>query len=121
MALAGSTGVFIGFESLNEENLQDARKRTTAPEDYARRVRIFHDNGIQVNGSFVLGFDHDGPDVFEKTVEWIESNRLECATFHLLTPYPQTPLFNELEAEGASCTAIGASTTRHMSSSTRNA
>ena len=99
MALAGCTGVFIGFESLNADNLDAARKRTPAPEDYARRVRILHENGIQVNGSFVLGFDHDGPDVFAKTVAWIEANRLECATFHILTPYPQTPLFRELEAQ----------------------
>jgi len=99
MALAGCTGVFIGFESLNAANLDEANKRTPVPEDYARRVQIFHDHGIQVNGSFVLGFDHDGPDVFEKTVAWIEANRLECATFHLLTPYPGTPLFKQLDAE----------------------
>jgi radical SAM superfamily enzyme YgiQ (UPF0313 family) len=98
MALAGCTGVFIGFESLNAANLESANKRTPVPEDYARRVKIFHDHGIQVNGSFVLGFDHDGPDVFEKTVDWIEANRLECATFHMLTPYPGTPLFRELES-----------------------
>jgi radical SAM superfamily enzyme YgiQ (UPF0313 family) len=97
MALAGCTGVFIGFESLNGGNLEDARKRTPVPEDYARRVAILHDNGIQVNGSFVLGFDHDGPDVFERTVEWIETNRLECATFHILTPYPETPLFGQFD------------------------
>ena len=100
MALAGCTGVFIGFESLNGENLEDAGKRTPVPEDYARRVQLFHDNGIQVNGSFVLGFDHDGPDIFERTVEWVEQNRLECATFHIMTPYPATPLFAALEAEG---------------------
>jgi radical SAM superfamily enzyme YgiQ (UPF0313 family) len=99
MALAGCTGVFIGFESLNAGNLADARKRTPLPDDYARRVEILHENGIQVNGSFVLGFDHDGPEVFDETVEWIEANRLECATFHILTPYPGTPLFAELEAQ----------------------
>ena len=69
------------------------------PDDYARRVAILHDNGIQVNGSFVLGFDHDDASVFEKTVEWIERNRLECATFHILTPYPGTPLFEQLDKE----------------------
>jgi radical SAM superfamily enzyme YgiQ (UPF0313 family) len=100
MALAGCTGVFVGFESLNGGNLTAARKRTPLPEDYARRVAILHRYGIQVNGSFVLGFDHDEPDVFERTVEWIEANRLECATFHILTPYPGTPLFRQLEAEG---------------------
>ena len=99
MALAGCTGVFIGFESLTFDNLSDARKRTPAPEDYARRVRIFHDHGIQVNGSFVLGFEHDDASVFRRTVEWIEANRLECATFHILTPYPGTPLYAQLESE----------------------
>jgi radical SAM superfamily enzyme YgiQ (UPF0313 family) len=100
MALAGCTGVFVGFESLSDQNLIDARKKTPLPAEYARRVSIFHDNGIQVNGSFVLGFDHDRPDVFSRTVQWIEENRLECATFHILTPYPATPLFRQLEAEG---------------------
>jgi radical SAM superfamily enzyme YgiQ (UPF0313 family) len=100
MALAGCTGVFIGFESLADDNLREARKRTPRAEDYARRVALLHDHGIQVNGSFVLGFDLDGPDVFARTAEWIEVNRLECATFHILTPYPGTPLFRRLAAEG---------------------
>ena len=100
MALAGCTGVFIGFESLTDENLLDARKKTPRTADYARRVRMLHENGIQVNGSFVLGFDHDRADVFARTAQWIEENRLECATFHILTPYPATPLFRQMEAGG---------------------
>jgi radical SAM superfamily enzyme YgiQ (UPF0313 family) len=100
MALAGCTGVYVGFESLTDKNLADARKKTPKTNDYARRVRLFHENGIQVNGSFVLGFDHDRKDVFMQTAEWIEENRLECATFHILTPYPATPLFRQIEAEG---------------------
>jgi radical SAM superfamily enzyme YgiQ (UPF0313 family) len=100
MALAGCTGVFIGFESLQADNITDARKKSPSPAEYARRVAIFHNNGIQVNGSFVLGFDHDRPDVFDRTISWIEENRLECATFHILTPYPGTPLFRQMSAEG---------------------
>jgi radical SAM superfamily enzyme YgiQ (UPF0313 family) len=100
MALAGCTGVFVGFESLTDENLLEARKKTPKTADYARRVRMLHENGIQVNGSFVLGFDHDRKDVFARTAEWIEENRLECATFHILTPYPATPLFRQMEFEG---------------------
>ena len=100
MALAGCNGVFIGFESLTDANLSEARKRTPPSEDYARRVRILHDHGIAVNGSFVLGFDHDDATVFGRTTQWIEENRLECATFHILTPYPGTPLFRRLESEG---------------------
>ena len=99
MALGGCTGVFIGFESLSDHNLVDSHKKTARTDDYARRVAILHDNGIQVNGSFVLGFDHDRRDVFERTARWIEENRLECATFHILTPYPGTPLFRQMEAQ----------------------
>jgi radical SAM superfamily enzyme YgiQ (UPF0313 family) len=100
MARAGCTGVFVGFESLGDANLREAGKRTPRAADYARRVALLHEAGIQVNGSFVLGFDEDRPDVFAATAEWIEDNRLECATFHILTPYPGTPLFRRLEAEG---------------------
>ena len=99
MALSGCTAVFIGFESLSDENITEAKKRSPRTEDYARRVGIFHDHGIQVNGSFVLGFDHDSPAVFENTVAWIEKNRLECATFHILTPYPGTPLYKQMEQQ----------------------
>ena len=100
MALAGCTGVFVGFESLADRNLADARKKTPKTADYARRVQILHDHGIQVNGSFVVGFDHDQKDVFARTAAWVEENRLECSTFHILTPYPATPLFRQMEAQG---------------------
>jgi radical SAM superfamily enzyme YgiQ (UPF0313 family) len=100
MALAGCTGVFVGFETLQNENLVGARKKSPRPQEYAQRVQLLHRYGIQVNGSFVFGFDHDDAGVFQRTVQWIESNRLECATFHILTPYPHTPLFAQMESEG---------------------
>jgi len=99
MAASGCTGVFVGFESLTAENLVAAGKRTSAPADYARRVAIFHEHGIQVNGSFVIGFDHDRSDCFTRILEWVEAVKLECATYHILTPYPGTPLFRRLAAE----------------------
>jgi len=100
MALAGCNGVFIGFESLTDSNLIHARKRTPRADDYARRIRILHDHGIQVNGSFVVGFDGDTKETFPRLADWIETNRMECATFHILTPYPGTPLFRKMEQEG---------------------
>jgi radical SAM superfamily enzyme YgiQ (UPF0313 family) len=100
MALAGCNGVFIGFESLTDANLVHARKRTPKAEDYARRIAILHGHGIQVNGSFVVGFDGDTKETFPRLADWIEENRMECATFHILTPYPGTPLFRQMEAEG---------------------
>jgi radical SAM superfamily enzyme YgiQ (UPF0313 family) len=100
MALAGCTGVFIGFESLTDANIRLAGKRSPRADEYASRIEILHGNGIQVNGSFVLGFDHDKKDAFALLADWIERVRLECATFHILTPYPNTPLFRRMEEEG---------------------
>ena len=100
MAKSGCQGVFVGFESVLGDNLRDAGKRTMAPEDYGAHVRRLHDARIQVNGSFVFGFDHDRADVFERTVAWIEEQGLSCATFHILTPYPGTPLYRQLDGEG---------------------
>ncbi len=100
MARSGCSGVFIGFESLTDENLEDARKKTPRVDDYARRIALLHDHGIQVNGSFVLGFDHDRKDAFARLADFVESQRMECATYHILTPYPGTPLFREMASEG---------------------
>lgn len=100
MALAGCNGVFIGFETLTDENLIRAKKQTPKSDDYARRIRILRECGIQVNGSFVVGFDGDTKETFPRLAEWIEENRMECATFHILTPYPGTPLFRQMEVEG---------------------
>jgi radical SAM superfamily enzyme YgiQ (UPF0313 family) len=89
----------VGLESLSDGNITGAGKRSPRTADYARRVALLHDHGIQVNGSFVLGFDEDRRDVFATTAQWVEQNRLECATFHILTPYPGTPLFHQMERE----------------------
>ena len=83
-------------------------KKTPRTADYARRVRMLHDHGIQVNGSFVLGFDHDRQDVFARTAEWIEENRLECATFHILTPYPARRCSGRWKRRGGCCTRLDA-------------
>jgi len=52
-----------------------------------------------VNGSFVFGMDHDGPDVFDRTVAWAIEQGIETATFHILTPYPDTALYQRMDAE----------------------
>ena len=97
---AGCRSLFVGFESLSPENMRGNNKMVNAATDYASACRRFHDAGIMINGSFVFGFDHDGPDVFRRTVEFAEENKILTASFHILTPLPGTPAFNRLEAEG---------------------
>ena len=91
-AAAGMRSVFVGFETLNPENLRRHDKRQNLGRDYDEAIRRCHDLGVMVNGSFVFGLDDDGPDVFERTVEWGVSRSLETSTYHIMTPYPGTAL-----------------------------
>jgi radical SAM superfamily enzyme YgiQ (UPF0313 family) len=97
---AGCRSLFVGFESLSPENMRRQNKPVNATTDYAVACQRFHDAGIMINGSFVFGFDCDGPDVFARTVEFTERNHILTATFHILTPFPGTPTFARMEAEG---------------------
>jgi radical SAM superfamily enzyme YgiQ (UPF0313 family) len=97
---AGCRSLFVGFESLSPENMGRVNKQVNVVADYAEAVRRFHDAGIMVNGSFVFGFDCDGPDVFARTVDFAVASCIETATFHILTPFPGTPAFARLEREG---------------------
>ncbi|PIQ28130.1 B12-binding domain-containing radical SAM protein [bacterium (Candidatus Blackallbacteria) CG17_big_fil_post_rev_8_21_14_2_50_48_46] len=99
-AEAGLRSLFVGFETLSEDNLRSSSKFQNLGQDYARAIQRLHDLGIMINGSFVFGLDHDGPDVFQRTVDWGIRMGLTTATYHILTPYPGTSLFQRLEAEG---------------------
>lgn len=99
-AEAGLRSLFVGFETLTPGNLTDHAKLQNLNRDYSECIRKLHDLGIMINGSFVFGMDHDGPDVFARTVDWALSQGIETATFHILTPYPDTALFARMEAEG---------------------
>jgi len=97
---AGCIGLFVGFESLNEEALVAMGKVTNRAGSYLDDARIFRENGIGILGSFVLGNDGDTPAVFDEILKFCEDARLEAAIFPILTPYPGTAVRARLEAEG---------------------
>ena len=99
-AAAGMRSVFVGLETINEENLRLHAKRQNLARDYGGVIRRVHDLGIMINASFVFGLDDDGPDVFDRTVEWAVSRSIETATFHIMTPYPGTALHDRVSAQG---------------------
>ena len=69
-------------------------------DEYVSAVKKIHDHGMEVIGEFVFGFDHDTPDIFDKTYEAIIKMKVDNPALNILTPYPGTPLFNRLEKEG---------------------
>jgi radical SAM superfamily enzyme YgiQ (UPF0313 family) len=97
---AGCRSLFVGFESLSPENMRGSNKLVNVATDYAEACHRLHDAGIMINGSFVFGFDCDGPDVFNRTVEFTVKNKILTASFHILTPLPGTRLFERLQSEG---------------------
>ncbi|MBN1988877.1 MAG: B12-binding domain-containing radical SAM protein [Bacteroidales bacterium] len=99
-AKAGLRSLFVGFETFSPENLRQSNKSQNLMLDYGRAVRRLHDLGIMINGSFVFGLDNDDPDVFKRTVDWGVSNAITTSTYHVLTPYPGTRLFNSMEQSG---------------------
>jgi radical SAM superfamily enzyme YgiQ (UPF0313 family) len=99
-AAAGLRSLFVGFETINGDNLRAQHKRQNVGRDYGAVVRRLHDLGIMVNASFVFGMDGDGPDVFDRTVDWAVARGIETATFHIMTPYPGTGLYRRMREQG---------------------
>lgn len=96
-AEAGLRSVFVGFETFSPENLKMSNKKQNLARDYSEAVKRLHSLGIMINGSFVFGLDHDNKDVFKRTVDWGVQNAITTSTFHILTPYPGTRLFSDME------------------------
>lgn len=102
MELAAESGcqiLFTGIESLSLENLQSVNKKWANPEKFEEWIRIIHDVGIAVYGSFMFGFENDGPDVFKRTLDFCEENEIELALFSALFPIKGSKFYQQLKAE----------------------
>jgi radical SAM superfamily enzyme YgiQ (UPF0313 family) len=100
MAQAGCHGMFIGFESLNPENLALMGKKTNKVERYEAGIKRFHDHGIGIHASFVFGYDYDDPSVFEGFMKFVNRNKIDGAFLPILTPFPGTRIHQRLKEEG---------------------
>lgn len=96
---SGLRSLFVGFETLNPANLTAQRKYQNLNRDYSAAIRRLHDLGVMINGSFVFGMDDDDVTVFDRTVEWAIDQGIETATFHILTPYPDTALYERMAVQ----------------------
>jgi len=99
-AEAGLRSLFVGFETFSPNNLRQSNKKQNLQKDYIRAVNRLHSLGIMINGSFVFGLDDDDRDVFKRTVEWGVENAITTSTYHVLTPYPGTQLYADMQKQG---------------------
>ena len=96
---SGCISLFIGFESLLQENLDSVSKHFVNARELSGWIKMIQQHRIGIHGSFIFGFDGDDPTIFKRTVEFVQKNNIELPTFSVLTPFPGTPLQKRMEEE----------------------
>lgn len=101
---SGCLGLFIGIESLNAMNLKDTnsynKNRIDSEDELSFKMKKIHDKGIFIMASVVFGFDYDDISIFERSVNFLNRNKVGFSSLPILTPYPGTDLFQELKRNG---------------------
>ncbi len=100
MREAGFNEVFIGIETPSREGLAETGKSQNLKTDMEKSVRKIQRHGIEVLAGFIIGFDSDPPDIFDRQIDFIQKNAIPKAMIGLLTALPGTRLFQRLEREG---------------------
>jgi radical SAM superfamily enzyme YgiQ (UPF0313 family) len=100
MREAGFTRVFLGIETPVESSLREAQKLQNTKRSLLESVLRIQSFGIEVMAGFIVGFDHDPDDIFDKQVEFIEESAIPLAMVGLLQALPGTQLYRRLSREG---------------------
>ena len=100
MREAGFNEVFIGIETPDEEGLKETGKVQNLKTDMGEAVKRIQKHGIEVMAGFIVGFDQDKPDIFERQIHFIQQNAIPKAMIGLLTALPGTRLYERLKSEG---------------------
>ncbi len=99
-AKSGCQALFVGLESVNQLSLDGTHKTHNRVGEYRRLLERFHAYGIALQAGIMLGFDEDDKSIFARTVDVMGEIGLDNATISLLVPFPGTPAYARLEAEG---------------------
>lgn len=100
ISASGGRWIFIGMESVDENNLRDVNKGFNKPSEYRATLDRLAGRGLYAITSFIFGMDGDTPGVAGRTLEHLRSWPPGLPVYGLLTPYPATPLYDRLSAEG---------------------
>jgi radical SAM superfamily enzyme YgiQ (UPF0313 family) len=100
MTAAGFDSVFLGLETPAEECLKECGKHQNTSVDLLEAVKTIQQNGMEVMGGFIIGFDNDPPNIFERQIKFIQNSGVVKAMIGLLNAIPGTKLYKRLQAEG---------------------
>jgi len=99
-AEAGLIQLFVGIETPNEKSLREAKKPQNLGVNLAELVRKFYEYGLTVIAGMIVGFDHDGADIFARQYEFLTAAALPVVTLGALVAPAATPLHDRLRADG---------------------
>jgi radical SAM superfamily enzyme YgiQ (UPF0313 family) len=100
MVEAGFDTVFIGIETPDEESLAECNKKQNKNRNLLESVKSIQRTGLQVQGGFIVGFDSDGPSIFQRQIDFIQNSGIVTAMVGLLQAPPGTKLYERLKKEG---------------------
>src|SRR2546425_11538152 len=96
---AGFRRVFLGIETPVEESLKEAQKSQNRG-NLLESVRKIQSYGMEVMAGFIVGFDNDPEDIFERQIDFIRKSAIPLAMVGLLNALPDTQLWKRLERGG---------------------
>lgn len=100
MRQARFTRVFLGIETPVEESLKETHKLQNTHRDLHESIRKIQGYGMEVMAGFIVGFDNDPEDIFDRQIEFIRSSGIPLAMVGLLNALPDTQLWRRLQNEG---------------------
>jgi radical SAM superfamily enzyme YgiQ (UPF0313 family) len=100
MRQANFRRVFLGIETPVTESLKEAQKGQNTRRDLLDSVKKIQSYGMEVMAGFIVGFDNDPEDIFERQINFIRESAIPLAMVGLLTALPDTQLWRRLEREG---------------------
>jgi len=100
MVAAGFDAVFIGIETPDEESLTECNKTQNKNRDLIETVKCIQRAGLQVQGGFIVGFDHDTRSIFQRQIDFIQKSGIVTAMVGLLQAPAGTRLYKRLKKEG---------------------
>ena len=94
MSAANIRVVFIGVETPNEASLRETEKLQNLRKggSIVEKIHRIQEAGLEVWSGHIVGFDHDGPDIFERQIMLVEQARIITAMVGMLSAIPKTPL-----------------------------
>lgn len=100
MAAAGFINIFVGIETPDEAALQECNKKQNSQRDLLASVHKMQEKGFQVMAGFIVGFDSDSENIFDRQVEFIQKSGIIAAMVGMLQAPYGTSLYERLKSEG---------------------